>query len=607
MSPRTKKPQPPVALESSSSDLSSVPDVSDAAESSENNTTRDANSTAASSGAANGSSQTIKRTRKQPAEEAVEAVIHSERTKRPLRGSRTKTEQVKHETVSADSTVATRTMRQKATTNGVNGHLRRQKDALVTGSSTAKQGRGQGLRKADSKDIKIEHEEADVEVAKVSPRKKRQVKAKVEVDEDEEASEEAPKKKKRKTKEEKEADAMPIASRATGLSVFIGAHVSAAKGVQNAVTNSVHIGANAFALFLKSQRKWENPPLKDEHLDQFKMFCQDHKYDSAKHVVPHGSYLVNLAQSDPTKAKQAYDAFVDDLQRCERLGVGLYNFHPGNTNSLPRAEAIGRIAAQLNRAHAATSSVVTLLETMAGGGNVIGSTFEDLRDIIALVDDKERVGVCLDTCHVFAAGYDLHPPHGLPKTLAHFASTLGLSNLRAIHLNDSKAPLGSHRDLHANIGTGFLGLRTFHAIMNHAAFRGLPMVLETPITVKRDAAAGGSGTGKEEEDKGIWAREIKLLEGLVGMDVESEAFRVVERELWDSGRVERERILGQVERKREKDGEKEEKMKKKQKNRKVAGEGKGKGKRETKGLAKKRKSVKSESESENGSGSEDDA
>jgi AP endonuclease-1 len=268
----------------------------------------------------------------------------------------------------------------------------------------------------------------------------------------------------------------------------------------------------------------------------------EHKYDSAKHVLPHGSYLVNLAQADAEKAEQAYTCFLDDLQRCEQLGIKLYNFHPGSTGTHPRPQAIARIAAQLNKAHKATQSVITLLENMAGSGNVIGSTWEDLRDIIDLIDDKSRVGVCIDTCHAFAAGHDLRSPEAFKQTMENFASIVGMSYLKALHLNDSKAPFSSHRDLHANIGTGFLGLRAFHNVMNFAPFQDLPMVLETPIDKT-------GPDGKTIEDKGVWATEIKLLEGLIGADPETEIFKKEEQRLQDLGAEERKKFQSQVDKK----------------------------------------------------------
>lgn len=320
-------------------------------------------------------------------------------------------------------------------------------------------------------------------------------------------------------------------------------------GVQNSITNAVHIGANSFALFLKSQRKWASPALKDEDRDAFHAAAEAHSYDQGLHVLPHGSYLVNLAQADQVKADQAYENFVDDLRRCDALGIRLYNFHPGSTGGAPMAAATGRIAAQLNRSHRETAQVVTVLENMCGHGNIVGGRFEDLRDVIAGVEDKSRVGVCLDTCHAFAAGYDLRAPAAFAATMAEFDRVVGLRYLRALHVNDSKAPLGSHRDLHANIGTGFLGLRAFHNLMTFDGARGLPLVLETPIDRE------GPG-GKTVEDRQVWADEIKLLEWLAGADPESEEFRAKEKELADRGAGERRKIQEQVDKKAEKDAKK---------------------------------------------------
>ena len=321
-------------------------------------------------------------------------------------------------------------------------------------------------------------------------------------------------------------------------------------GVHNAVVNSHHIGGNAFALFLKSQRKWENPPLKAEHRTEYMSQCKDHGHtQDIPPVVPHGSYLVNLAHPQPDRAKQAYDNFIDDMERCKQLGIKLYNFHPGNSAGSPsRDEAIKHLASQLNKVHkdAKSGTVITLLETMAAvGGNTIGSTFEDLRDVITHIEDKKRVGVCLDTCHVFAAGYDLRTPEAWKETMQKFDRTIGLQYLRALHVNDSKAPLRSGRDLHANIGTGFLGLRAFHNIVNDERIWGIPLILETPIDRKDE-------NGKSVEDKRIWAREIKLLESLVEMDAESDEFQQLERDLQEQGEGERQRVQGQVDKRDEK-------------------------------------------------------
>ncbi|KAI0135598.1 AP endonuclease [Daldinia grandis] len=372
--------------------------------------------------------------------------------------------------------------------------------------------------------------------------------------EDEPVAEKPKAGKKRKTAAKaKTEDLMALAKRTIintlKKSMYIGAHVSSAGGVHNSINNAVNIGANAFALFLKSQRKWANPPIAPEAIDGFQSLSKQHKFEVHKHCLPHGSYLVNLAQADKEKAEQAYSSFLDDLKRCESLGIKLYNFHPGNTNGESRPAAIGRIATQLNKAHKATSTVITVLENMAGQGNVIGCKFEDLRDIIELVEDKSRVGVCIDTCHAFAAGYDLRAPEAFEDTMSKFNSIVGAEYLKAFHINDSKAPFDSHRDLHANIGTGFLGLRAFHNVMNHAPFQGMPMVLETPIDRK-------DPDGKTVEDKQIWADEIKLLESLIGMDPESDEFKALDERLQAQGGSERSKIQDQVDRKSVKDAKK---------------------------------------------------
>ena len=280
-----------------------------------------------------------------------------------------------------------------------------------------------------------------------------------------------------------------------------------------------------------------------EHAKLFIEGCKKHDIDVGDCCVPHGSYLVNLAHPDPERKKQAFASFLNDLIRCHKLGIKLYNFHPGNANATTREEGIKLIAKNINQAHQdpETGNVVTVLETMASLGNTIGGTFGDIGAIIALVKDQSRVGVCLDTCHVFAADYDLRAPEAYAATMDKFDKDIGLKYLKAFHINDSKAPLSSHRDLHARIGTGFLGLRAFHNIMNDERFHGIPMVLETPVSVVGE-------DGKKTEDKGIWAREIKMLEKLVGMDIESDEFEALEAKLQEEGKSERERIGGQVER-----------------------------------------------------------
>ncbi|KAF4257514.1 hypothetical protein KXW98_006654 [Aspergillus fumigatus] len=444
---------------------------------------------------------------------------------------------------------------------------------------------------------------------------------------------------KRKTKGEKEIEMLPLRARTPGVRMCVGAHVSAAKGVFNAVHNSMHIGGNAFALFLKSQRKWENPPLQDDHRDQFRQLCLEHKYDGAKHILPHGSYLVNLAQEDKVKAKQAYDSFLDDLRRCEALGITLYNFHPGSANQSSLPDALSRLAKALTNALEATSTVVPVLETMCGHGTTIGGYLSEFRDLLALIprEHHPRIGICIDTCHSFAAGYDLSSPAGYQSFMKEFEDQIGLQYLRALHLNDSKAPRGSKRDLHANIGTGFLGLRAFHNIMNDPRLEGLPMILETPIDrpanptpanikdepsdveadIDADSAPETEQTSKKKTSKrskskaggakalvpdpSVWAREIALLESLIGMDPESPEFRALETQLAEEGREVRAKHQEQYERKLAAE---------EQKKNKAAGGGKGQKTlmEMVQTAGKKRKGAKKrpESESENELESDDE-
>ena len=224
--------------------------------------------------------------------------------------------------------------------------------------------------------------------------------------------------------------------------------------------------------------------------------CKEHKYNSVDHVLPHGSYLVNLAQVEQDKATQAYDHFIGDLKRCEALGIKLYNFHPGAAGKgNPVPQAISRISAQLNRALAETTTVIPVLENMAGSGSVIGSRFSDLRDIIAEIkpEFKSRIGVCIDTCHAFAAGYDLRTPEAFKNVMQEFDEVVGFKYLKGLHLNDSKAPCDNRKDLHENIGLGFLGLRAFHNVMNEPRFHNMPLILETPC----DKVDPSDPTGKK--------------------------------------------------------------------------------------------------------------
>ncbi|KAJ7500423.1 xylose isomerase-like protein [Mycena galericulata] len=283
----------------------------------------------------------------------------------------------------------------------------------------------------------------------------------------------------------------------------VGAHVSAAGGIENAIINAAAIGANSFALFVKSQRKWTSPPLTAATISSFKAQLTEHGYEP-RHILPHGSYLINLGNPDAEKRKKSYDCFLDDLKRCESLGIGLYNFHPGSSvGQATTDESISLIAKSINEAHRVTESVVTVLENMAGAGNIIGGDFRHLANIISQVDDKTRVGVCLDTCHMFAAGYDFRTKAGWESArqiVTDFDQQVGLSYLRGMHLNDSKTECNSRRDRHENIGMGHIGILGFHHILNDARFQDIPLILETPSFEKPE----------------VWAAEIAALNGMSG-------------------------------------------------------------------------------------------
>ncbi|CDI84401.1 endonuclease V, putative [Eimeria praecox] len=278
---------------------------------------------------------------------------------------------------------------------------------------------------------------------------------------------------------------------------FVGAHISAAGGVHNALVSCFNVKGQAFALFLKCQRKWVSPPLAESAIKGFKERCDQLEMDKATQVLPHGSYLINVANPDKTKQENAYNALLDDLQRCESLGIKLYNIHPGSTvGDCSKEDGIRNIAAAVNRAHKDTKFVVVVLENMAGQKNVVGSKFEDLRDIINLVEDKARVGVCLDTCHLFAAGYDIRTAEKFEKVMEEFDSIVGYKFLKGMHLNDSKSELSSGLDRHELLGKGHLGLEPFKYIMRHPSrFKDMPLILETP-----DPTEGS-----------IWKKEIKQM------------------------------------------------------------------------------------------------
>lgn len=263
---------------------------------------------------------------------------------------------------------------------------------------------------------------------------------------------------------------------------FIGAHVSAAGGVENAPERAHKIGAKAFALFTKNQRRWEGPSLTKKNIEGFKAECEKYGY-SMNQIMPHDSYLINLGHPEEQQLKKSMNAFLDEMQRCEQLGIKLLNFHPGNhLNKISIEECLDRNAASLNWALDRTEGVTALIENTAGQGTSVGYKFEYLARIIDGVEDKSRIGVCIDTCHAFAAGYDLSNEEGFVAMWREFEEIIGFEYLKGLHLNDSKKELGSRVDRHDNIGEGNIGLKAFELLMGDQRFDDIPMILETPNT-----------------------------------------------------------------------------------------------------------------------------
>ncbi len=260
---------------------------------------------------------------------------------------------------------------------------------------------------------------------------------------------------------------------------FIGAHVSAAGGVDNVPQRANEIGANAFALFTKNQRQWVAKPLTEEVIQRFKLECQKYGF-RAEQILPHDSYLINLGAPELDKLEKSRAAFIDEMERCQQLGLTLLNFHPGShLKKLSESDCLDRIAESINLAHQEVPDVIAVIENTAGQGTNLGWRFEHLAHIIDKVEDKSRVGVCLDTCHTFTAGYDLRTKEACEHTFAEFDRVVGMHYLRAMHLNDSKIPLGGKVDRHHSLGKGEIGWACFEYIMQDQRFDSIPLILET--------------------------------------------------------------------------------------------------------------------------------
>lgn len=260
---------------------------------------------------------------------------------------------------------------------------------------------------------------------------------------------------------------------------YIGAHVSASGGVDNAPINAYQIGATAFALFTKNQRQWHAKPLESSMIDSFKKRCEKYGFTS-KQILPHDSYLINLGHPDAEQLEKSRTAFLDEMQRCEQLGLALLNFHPGShLKQITVDECLKRIAESINMTLDKTKNVVAVIENTAGQGSNLGYKFEHLAQIIDQVDDKSRVGVCIDTCHAFAAGYDLRTEKACQETFAEFEKIVGFKYLRGMHLNDAKSELASHVDRHDSLGQGNIGKTAFRYIMQDPRIDEIPLILET--------------------------------------------------------------------------------------------------------------------------------
>ena len=276
---------------------------------------------------------------------------------------------------------------------------------------------------------------------------------------------------------------------------FIGAHVSASGGLENAPRNAHRIGATAFALFTKNQRQWSAAPLTGAQIEAFRRACDEAGYTAAQ-ILPHDSYLINLGHPEAEGLAKSRAAFFEEMARCEALGLDRLNFHPGShLNKMAPEESLDRIAESINQALDRTHGVTAVIENTAGQGSNLGFDFEHLAYLIDRVEDKSRVGVCLDTCHAFAAGYDLRTAEACEKTFAEFERIVGFRYLRGMHLNDAMKILASRVDRHSPLGAGEIGMECFRYIARDARFDGIPLILETP-------------------DESLWPEEIATLQAL---------------------------------------------------------------------------------------------
>lgn len=261
---------------------------------------------------------------------------------------------------------------------------------------------------------------------------------------------------------------------------YIGAHVSTQGGVAATPVLASQLGARAFALFTRNPSRWKSREISPKEAELFRSNCEEFGY-APDMILPHDSFLINLGSPEKIKLSQSREAFLDEFRRCEQLGLTMLNFHPGShLNLMDEDDCLKRIAESVNLVLADTSGVTAVIESTAGQGSNLGYRFEHLARIIELVDDKTRVGVCVDTCHSFAAGYDFTTAETYEVSWKEFDEIVGFGYLRGMHLNDSKKNVGSRVDRHASIGEGYLGHEFFRLLMHDPRMDGIPLILETP-------------------------------------------------------------------------------------------------------------------------------
>ncbi len=277
---------------------------------------------------------------------------------------------------------------------------------------------------------------------------------------------------------------------------YIGAHVSASGGLHNAPANAHEIGANAFALFTKNQRQWVAKPLTETEISEFKEACRKYGFEAGQ-ILPHDSYLINLGSPNEEGLQKSRGAFIEEMKRCSDLGLDRLNFHPGShLKEITVDECLRRVSESINIALDKTSGVIAVIENTAGQGSNVGFAFEHLAAIIDKVEDKSRVGVCIDTCHAFAAGYDLSTELGFTQVFDEFDRIIGFKYLKGMHLNDAMKAVGSKVDRHSSLGEGMLGMVPFRMIMEDERFNNIPLIMETP-------------------NPDIWKEELEILRSFI--------------------------------------------------------------------------------------------